>query len=69
MSRAPTLQPAIATPDGDEAPSKTRLKQQSHELQKLGMALAELSDARLQRLALPERLFDALMQYRRHAHP
>ena len=64
MSRAPTLQPAIATPDGDEAPSKTRLKQQSHELQKLGMALAELSDARLQRLALPERLFDALMQYR-----
>jgi len=52
------------TPGGFDAPSKTRLKQQSHELQKLGMALAELSDARLGRLQLPERLFDALMQYR-----
>jgi ribosome-associated protein len=51
-------------PHGVEAPSKTRLKQQSHELQKLGMALAELSDARLARLELPERLFDALLQYR-----
>jgi ribosome-associated protein len=51
-------------PEGDEAPSKTRLKQQSHDLQKLGMALAELPDARLQQLGLPERLFDALLQYR-----
>jgi ribosome-associated protein len=33
-------------------------------LQKLGMALADLSDARLQRLELPERLFDAVLQYR-----
>jgi len=54
----------IETPSGFDAPSKTRLKQQSHELQKLGMALAELSDARLARLALPERLLDALTQYR-----
>jgi len=52
------------TPGGFDAPSKTRLKQQSHALQKLGMALAELSDTRLQRLQLPERLFDALVQYR-----
>jgi ribosome-associated protein len=51
-------------PDGAEAPSKTRLKHQAHELQKLGMALAELSDARLERLQLPERLLDALLQYR-----
>jgi ribosome-associated protein len=64
MSRAPILLPAVPTPDGDDAPSKTRLKQQSHDLQKLGMALADLSDARLQRLGLPERLFDALLQYR-----
>ncbi len=64
MSRAPTLQPAVPTPDGGDAPSKTRLKQQSHDLQKLGMALADLSDARLQRLELPERLFDAIVQYR-----
>ena len=72
--RSPALLPCPAlpllpsrcppTPDGDDAPSKTRLKQQSHDLQKLGMALADLSDARLQRLDLPERLFDALMQYR-----
>jgi ribosome-associated protein len=54
----------IETPGGFDAPSKTRLKQQSHELQKLGMALAELSDARLARLQLPERLLDAITQYR-----
>jgi ribosome-associated protein len=54
----------VPTPDGGDAPSKTRLKQQSHDLQKLGMALADLSDARLQRLELPERLFDAIVQYR-----
>ena len=64
MSRAPALPAAVSTPDGDDAPSKTRLKQQSHDLQKLGMALADLSDTRLQRLELPERLFDALVQYR-----
>ncbi len=64
MPRAAPLQFAASTPDGDDAPSKTRLKQQSHDLQKLGMALADLPDARLQRLDLPERLFDALLQYR-----
>ncbi len=47
-----------------DAPSKTRLKQQAHDLQKLGMALADLSDARLAPLQLPERLLDALLQYR-----
>jgi ribosome-associated protein len=53
--------PAAHAPD---APSKTRLKRQSDDLQKLGMALAALSDERLGRLQLPERLFDALTQYR-----
>ena len=47
-----------------DAPSKTRLKQQAHELQQLGMALAELPDARLTQLQLPERLLDALLQFR-----
>ncbi len=47
-----------------EAPSKTRLKQRSHDLQKLGLALAELPDARLGQLNLPERLFEALVAYR-----
>ena len=64
MPRASPLPPATPTPDGDDAPSKTRLKQQSHDLQKLGMALADLSDARLARLDLPERLLDALVAYR-----
>jgi ribosome-associated protein len=64
MPRASPLPPPALTPDGDDAPSKTRLKQQSHDLQKLGMALADLSEARLARLDLPERLLDALAQYR-----
>ena len=56
------------TPPGTEAdtrPSKTRLKQQSHDLQKLGQALAALSDERLSGLGLPERLHEALTEYRR----
>ena len=48
-----------------ERPSKTRLKKQSHELQSLGEALAELPDARLAALELPEILRDAIEQYRR----
>ncbi|HRH86098.1 MAG TPA: ribosome biogenesis factor YjgA, partial [Rubrivivax sp.] len=61
--------PRTAPPDDPpaldrEAPSKTQLKLQAHDLQKLGMALAELPDARLAPLALPERLLDALLQYR-----
>jgi ribosome-associated protein len=64
MVRVPALEEGAFTPDGDNAPSKTRLKQQSLDLQKLGLALADLSDARLQRLQLPERLFDAIVQYR-----
>lgn len=51
--------------EGDLRLSKTRLKQQSHDLQKLGQALSELSDERLSRLALPERLSDALTEFRR----
>ena len=45
-------------------PSKTRLKQASHDLQALGVALVEISEQRLQALAMPERLLDALVQYR-----
>lgn len=48
-----------------EAPSKTRAKQHSHALQKLGLALCELSDAQLAALQLPERLRDAIAEYRR----
>ena len=65
MPRAPDT--ADAPPVGADGlhPSKTQLKQQSHELQKLGQALSELSDERLSRLELPERLRDAITEFRR----
>lgn len=54
------------TEDGsDDRPSKTRLKQESHDLQKLGQELAALSDAALDAVEMPEALRDALAEYRR----
>lgn len=50
---------------GHERPSKTRLKQQSHELQTLGLELAELPDNRLAAIEMPEALRDAILQFRR----
>jgi ribosome-associated protein len=59
-------------PDSSTAPdieadalSKTRAKKRSHELQTLGAQLAELSDARLALLELPEALGDAIHQDQR----
>ncbi|MDE2369475.1 MAG: DUF615 domain-containing protein [Burkholderiales bacterium] len=49
----------------DRGPSKTRLKQQSHELQKLGLALSELSAERLAAVEMPEPLRDAITAFRR----
>jgi ribosome-associated protein len=49
----------------EERPSKTRLKKDMHELQQLGVALTELGDERLDALALPEPLLDALREFRR----
>ncbi len=49
----------------DDRPSKTQLKQQSHELQKLGLQLAELSQDRLDRTAMPDALREAIETYRR----
>jgi ribosome-associated protein len=51
--------------DTDSRPSKTERKAASHDLQKLGLALAELSDARLAATPMPESLRDALVEYRR----
>jgi ribosome-associated protein len=56
--------PAAAAP-ALEAPSKTQAKKQSHDLQKLGAALADLSADRLARLDLPEALRDAIASYQR----
>ncbi|MDT7836437.1 ribosome biogenesis factor YjgA [Aquabacterium sp. OR-4] len=46
-------------------PSKTRLKQQAHDLQKLGVELSELPASRLAALDMPEGLRNALDELRR----
>ena len=46
-------------------PSKTRLKQQSQDLQVLGVAVTELSSDRLAAIDMPEALRDAIDQFRR----
>jgi ribosome-associated protein len=46
-------------------PSRTRLKQQSQDLQTLGVAVAELSSERLAQIDMPEPLRDAIEQFRR----
>mgnify|MGYP001401254500 CR=1 FL=1 len=51
--------------DTPAPPSKTQLKQKSHDLQALGVAVAALSDERLAALDLPETLRDAITEYRR----
>ena len=54
-----------ADDDGIERPSKTRLKQQSHELQSLGQQLVELSDARLAGTEMPDALREAILEFRK----
>lgn len=49
----------------DDRPSKTRRKQDMHELQKLGEELVKLSDERIAAIDMPESLRDALREYRR----
>jgi ribosome-associated protein len=49
----------------EQRPSKTQLKQQMHELQELGHALAELPAERLHALQLPERLHEAIDEFKR----
>lgn len=49
----------------DERPSKTQLKQQAHELQTLGLELAELPEDRLAATAMPDALREAILDYRR----
>jgi len=50
---------------GGDEPSKTELKHESAQLQKLGEALLTLHGELLERLALPEKLVDALGEARR----
>lgn len=67
MPSAKTLEPdALLTVEArPDRPSKTRLKQASHEMQSLGEALVELPDSRLDGLAIPERLLDAVREFKR----
>ncbi len=46
--------------NGYDGPSKSSMKRESHALQKLGEALAEMSPAALKALPLPENLRDAI---------
>lgn len=48
----------------EEIPSKTKRKQQMHELQELGAALVDLSTAHLEHMALPDGLAQAVREAR-----
>ena len=50
---------------GTDAPSRTELKRESSELQKIGADLLTLRSQFMDRLALPEKLRDAIVQARR----
>jgi len=59
-------EPLAFNEDGEPTrPSKTRLKQQSQDLQVLGVAVTELSSDRLAAIDMPEALRDAIDQFRR----
>jgi len=49
----------------DQRPSKTRMKQQAHELQSLGEELVLLPPSRLRDVPMPDGLRDAIDAYRR----
>ena len=49
----------------DLPPSKTKIKQQMHDLQHIGEQLVELGNDRLKQLDLPERLYDAICEMKR----
>ena len=49
----------------DLPPSKTKIKQQMHDLQEIGEQLVDLGHDRLKELDLPERLYDAVREMKR----
>ncbi len=51
--------------DADARPSKSALKRQSHDLQSLGLEVAELPEHRLRATPMPEALLEAILAYRR----
>ncbi len=65
MSHTTDTDPGLPATFEFERPSKTRRKQQAHDLQTLGEELVELPPSRLKDLVMPEGLRDAIAQYRR----
>ncbi len=66
MRQAPTpADPEREADDDFDRPSKTRLKQQAHALQALGLELAELPANRLAAIAMPDALRAAIAEYLR----
>jgi ribosome-associated protein len=66
--RPPTYDPPsdrAQTADPGERPSKTQLKRQMHELQRLGERLAALAPAQLAQIELPEALREQIELTRR----
>lgn len=61
---APTDTPSAEDFGLGERPSKTRRKQDSHDLQALGEALAGLPEGRLAGLPMPDNLRDAILAHR-----
>ena len=61
----PDADAADVDDDNAARPSKTQLKQQSHDLQTLGVAVSELSAERLAAIEMPERLREAIEMFRR----
>ena len=49
----------------DLPPSKTKIKQQMHDLQDIGEQLVELGNDKLKQMDLPERLYDAICERKR----
>lgn len=49
----------------DEFVSKTKRKQEMHELQALGVALVALSESQLQEMSLESRLYEAVLEAKR----
>ena len=64
MNPSPDTDPGLPASFEFERPSKTRRKQQAHDLQTLGEELVELPPSRLKDVAMPEGLRDAIAQYR-----
>ena len=65
MSHTPDTDPGLPATFEFERPSKTRRKQQAHDLQTLGEELVEMPPSRLKDVVMPEGLRDAIAQYRR----